>query len=223
MCSDKGHNRICFLQTRLGVLYEKSRFHYFIAGMVAATVCFTIMTTALAVSGNIFFNGINVSMNGVPVFQKEDFLELRSGQRVPASILYVDENGGGTTYLPVRWLSENLGVSITWNKETDTIEIEKGYTVVAPDDFLQELAKEWLVNGDYPKNAKGETYGPESLESIVGYPPDLIAAAATNGQEGYLRRSELAEYLSSDSPQDNSLPVYDLDGNVIGEFIFGNG
>ena len=64
---------------------------------------------------------------------------------------------------------------------------------------------------------------PESLESIVGYPPDLIAAAAANGQEGYLRRSELAEYLSSDSPQDNSLPVYDLDGNVIGEFIFGNG
>ena len=41
---------------------KKSRFHYFIAGMVAATVCFTIMTTALAVSGNIFFNGINVSM-----------------------------------------------------------------------------------------------------------------------------------------------------------------
>ena len=32
-----------------------------------------------------------------------------------------------------------------------------------------------------------------------------------------MRRSELAEYLSSDSPQDNSLPVYDLDGNVIGE------
>ena len=144
MCSDKGHNRICFLQTRLGVLYEKSRFHYFIAGMVAATVCFTIMTTALAVSGNIFFNGINVSMNGVPVFQKEDFLELRSGQRVPASILYVDENGGGTTYLPVRWLSENLGVSITWNKETDTIEIEKGYTVVAQMISCKSLRKSGL-------------------------------------------------------------------------------
>lgn len=201
---------------------KKSRFKYFIAGMAAATACFAIMATALAVSGNMSFNSVNVLMNGVSVFQKGDSLDLYSGQEVPASIIYLDENGGGTTYLPVRWLSENLGVPITWNQETGTVEIGESYTVVAPDDFLQELAKEWLVDGDYPKNAKGETYGPESLDSIVGYPPDLIAATATNGQDGYLRHSELTDYLSTDNPQYNSLPVYDLNGNVIGEFVFGN-
>ena len=204
-------------------MYEKSRFKCFIAGMAAATACFAIMATALAVSGNVSFNSVNVLMNGVSVFQKGDSLELNSGQEVPASIIYVDENGGGTTYLPVRWLSENLGVPISWNQETGTVEIGKGYTVVAPDDFLQELAKEWLVDGDYPKNVKGESYGPESLDSIVGYPPDLIAATATNRRNGYLRRSELTEYLLTDNPQHNSLPVYDLDGNVIGEFVFGDG
>lgn len=200
---------------------KKRRFKYFIAGMAAAAVCFAIMATALAVSGHVTFNGINISLNGVPVFPKDDSLELSSGQKVPASILYVDENGGGTTYLPVRWLSENLGVPVTWNEETDTVEIGKGYTVVAPEDFLRELAEEWLVDGDYPKNAKGETYGPESLEAVVGYPPDLIAATATNQKDGYLRRSELSEYLSVVNPQSNSLPVYDLDGSVIGEFVFG--
>ena len=53
--------------------------------------------------------------------------------------------------------------------------------------------------------------------------PDLIAAAASNGEEGYIRKSELDEYRSIHNPQYNSIPVYDLDGNVIGEFQFVNG
>ena len=53
--------------------------------------------------------------------------------------------------------------------------------------------------------------------------PDLISTTATNGQDGYLRNSELEEFLAAPDAQSNSLPVYDLNGNIIGEFIFEDG
>ena len=199
---------------------KKSHLKACFGGIITAIVCFSIVTTALAFSGKVIYNGMNVSVNGNSVFQKQDTLKLPSGQEVPSSILYVDEYGRGTTYLPIRWLTENLGIPFAWDSESGTLEIGKGYTMTDPDDFLQEIANEWLVNGDYPKNAKGETYGPESIANIVGHMPDLIAAATSNGEEGYIRKSELDEYRSMDNPQYNSIHVYDLDGNVIGEFLF---
>ena len=101
-----------------------------------------------------------------------------------------------------------------------------------PDEFLQALAEQWLVDGNYPKNSKGETYGPDILEEILGYKPDLIAVTATNGKEGYLRQTEMNEYLNLPPEELNkieisgkpyALPVYDYEGNVIGEFKFENG
>lgn len=54
--------------------------------------------------------------------------------------------------------------------------------------------------------------------------PDLISTTATNGQDDYLRNSELEALLSSfDEQRSNKLPVYDLEGNIIGEFTFEDG
>ena len=155
---------------------------------------------------------------------KGEYLELASGEKVPSSILYVDQAGGGTTYLPMRYLAELLGMSVTWDQATGTADLKNRQTVVEPDQLMQELAEKWLVDGDYPKNDKGETYGPEILFDIVGHMPDLISTTATNGKDGYLRNSELEALLSSfDEQRSNKLPVYDLEGNVIGEFTFEDG
>ena len=54
------------------------------------------------------------------------------------------------------------------------------------DPVILKAAMEWLVDGDYPRNSLGETYGSGLCASIVGYEPDLIAAVSDDGTEGYI-------------------------------------
>ena len=203
---------------------KKLNLQSFWAGTLTAALLFTVISTALAASGSVTFNAINLTKEGKIIFNKDEDFELASGEKVPSSILYVDQTGGGTTYLPMRYLAELLGISVTWDQATGTADLKSKQTVVEPDQFMKELAEQWLVDGDYPKNSKGETYGPEILFDVVGHMPDLISTTATNGQDGYLRNSELEALLSSfDEQGANKLPVYDLEGNVIGEFTFEDG
>ena len=203
---------------------KKLNLQSFLAGTLTAALLFAVTSTALATSGSVTFNAINLTKEGKIIFNKEEDFELASGEKVPSSILYVDQTGGGTTYLPMRYLAELLGMSVTWDQATGTADLKSKQTVVEPDQFIKELAEQWLVDGDYPKNDKGETYGPEILFDVVGHMPDLISTTATNGQDGYLRNSELEALLSSfDEQRSNKLPVYDLEGNVIGEFTFEDG
>ena len=48
------------------------------------------------------------------------------------------------------------------------------------------LQKEQLVDGGYPTNRQGETYGNAFGSSLIGQDPDLIAAKGTNGESGYI-------------------------------------
>ena len=49
-----------------------------------------------------------------------------------------------------------------------------------------------LINGNFPKNVRGETYGTALMAEVVGEMPDLQAAIGTNDQEGYVRTSDLS-------------------------------
>lgn len=96
---------------------------------------------------------------------------------------------------------------------------------------LEALAKEYLVDGDYPRNKNGQTYAPnESLTAVVGYPPDLVSGIADNGQKGYIPLKELnggsrlmwgswKTHTDPSATEDRSIPVYNEAGDVIGEFI----
>ena len=44
-----------------------------------------------------------------------------------------------------------------------------------------------LINGNFPQNVRGETYGTALMAAVVGEMPDLQAALGTNDQEGYVR------------------------------------
>lgn len=205
---------------------KKSSFLSFFTGMMTATLIFGCLTTSLAASNIISFNRVNLSINGEAMFAKEDYLETSAGQKIPSSILYTDALGGGTTYLPVAYLSKIFDMPITWDGETGTVVL--GIAPIIPEEnLLQHLAEQWLVDGDYPKNSKGETYGPDSLELLLGYRPELIAATATNDVDGYIRLTDMEEFerlliedfaAISASGKPYTVPVYDLEGNVIGEF-----
>lgn len=90
----------------------------------------------------------------------------------------------------------------------------------------------------YPVNSKGETYGPD-MPDVYGSSPDLILAMGTNGEDGYVRASELndsgypggvnnpeqalayMEWLKT-QPATRYIPLYDQEGNVIGRFGVSN-
>jgi len=50
---------------------------------------------------------------------------------------------------------------------------ELWYEYLVGNDQDKKLAEQYLVNGDYPKNSKGESYGLPQLAYNVGYEPDL--------------------------------------------------
>lgn len=84
---------------------------------------------------------------------------------------------------------------------------------------------------DFPVNAKGETYGSAINAMSPDEEPELIAAVATNGKSGYVRKSELdaadpapisPEAAATAKPVRETVPVYASDGStVIGEFKVG--
>lgn len=100
-----------------------------------------------------------------------------------------------------------------------------------------EATKKELVNGDYPQNGRGETYGNTFGYDLTGHELDLLAALGTEGQSGYVLMSEfIGPYTST--PEEaiaytnwkeethytgHTIPLYDKEHNVIGLFQIGDG
>ena len=101
---------------------------------------------------------------------------------------------------------------------------------IPQDEHDAYLIERWLVDGKYPRNQFGESYGPQSLAKYAGEEPDLIPVRATNGEWGYAcaedfngpeinTLEEAAAYMEN-LPDSWAIPVYDLEGNIIGKFVF---
>lgn len=97
----------------------------------------------------------------------------------------------------------------------------------------QDVARQ-LVNGDYPRNSKGETYGCWPWSEYTGYTPDLIAVVATDtGARGYVEHIHMNGYYGypypvntwEDSmsymewlktqPAERQVPVYDAEHETV--------
>lgn len=281
----------------------KKRIASFTGGFFAALALTACLGTALAASGQVSFNFANVSMDGAQKITAGQDITAANGQKVPGSILYTDAAGGKTNYLPIRTISELLGVEIGYDSASKTILLGKqpakpaasepqpaagenvidlrtpktvpenprkgdeeliksrGGTILpdddpksyrgsekmfkdkggelrfeylvgnlgALDDLDKKVAEKHLTNGDYPKNGKGESYGPKQLADYVGYIPDLLYVAEEGDHPaGYYRQAERSaaaakfEGLSEEAcPHTASIPLYDSDGKVIGSYSIG--
>ena len=82
-----------------------------------------------------------------------------------------------------------------------------------------------MVNGEYPINADGETYGLAILKNLVGYEPDVIQTVNRDGLVGYVRDSDIPVVVVDAKSGDDMYQIllYDKDGQVIGNFDFGGG
>ena len=269
----------------------KKRIVSFASGFFAALALSLCLTTALAASGKVSYNFANVSMDGTQKITAGQDITAANGQKIPGSILYTDEAGGKTNYLPIRTISELLGVEIGYDSASKTVLLGKqpaaapeaqpardenvidlsipkevpknprrgdvdliksrGGTILPDDDVnsyrgsekmyrdkngslryeylvgndgalpeLDKKAKEiYLVNGDFPKNKKGETYGTMLLADYVGYAPDLEVE-----EEGYVRFAEkqaagdaLNGLSKEECPHEYTYPVYDKEGEFLRE------
>lgn len=108
---------------------KKKVLAYF-SGVFATVLVLTMVTTALAASGKVSFNFVNVSLRGEQKIAAGTDITVANGQKVPSSILYTDEKGGKTNYLPIRAISELLGVEINYDSTTKTVQLEKQTTTV---------------------------------------------------------------------------------------------
>lgn len=80
--------------------------------------------------------------------------------------------------------------------------------------FSQEFSGD-LINGDFPKNDKGETFGTFFNRYVVGYAPDYMAYRGDHDIEGYMR---FADYTRPKSG--TTVNLYDMDGNIVDQFTF---
>ena len=95
----------------------------FFAGVVSTLLVLALGTTALAASGKVTFSFSNIALNGETKIAAGSTITVANGQKVPGSILYVDEAGGKTNYLPIRAISELLGVDIDYDSATKTVHL----------------------------------------------------------------------------------------------------
>ena len=122
-------------------------------------------------------------------------------------------------------------VHINWEDDSEVVEVYRNST------HLAELAAEYLVDGQWPRNSRGESYGPSCLEEITGTKPDLAAAVGTDGRDGYIRESDKwHSKFDIRSPEEAEvymafigalgaydIPLYDAEGAVIGQFRIAGG
>lgn len=122
----------------------------FLAGMLTAALLGSTVVGALAASGNIVFNASAIRFKGQQISAKGEDYALPSGQKVPASITYVDANGGGTTYLPVRRFAELLGIEVSWDSASGSISVGKEPPAPNEQLYLQRTNIHILkMNGQY--------------------------------------------------------------------------
>lgn len=110
----------------------KKHFPPFVAGMLTMAIVGSVGASALAASGQVSFNLSPIQFNGKTISAAGEDYALDNGQKVPASITYTDEQGGGTTYLPARRIAELMDVDIGYDAAAGSVTIN-GDTAPEPD------------------------------------------------------------------------------------------
>lgn len=103
----------------------KKHRHYraFIGGVITALLICGCVTTALAASGNVTLNAVNLYFDGLRVSQKDETLLTTSGETIPSSILYTDDKGWNTTYIPIGEIAEAYQLPIDWDESSDKVTV----------------------------------------------------------------------------------------------------
>lgn len=117
---------------RKGILMRK-HFTGFIVGFIFACLL-VVPTTALADNIQVHFNTANISVDGKTSVKQGENYQLSNGSTVPFSINYK-----GTTYIPIRKISELLGISINYDSASKTVQIVSNSNNTSPQEKPVEV------------------------------------------------------------------------------------
>lgn len=115
----------------------KERLKWILLGVISACTVFAMSVSVFAVtSGSVSFNTVNLRHNGQQISAIGDNYTISSGVSVPASILYTDQNGGGTTYLPLARICSLLDTDIYWDGSTKSVYVGEKPRII-PEYYLE--------------------------------------------------------------------------------------
>lgn len=170
--------------------------------------------------------GFGLPEDAPVLFGDHDLILSRGGTLLPDEQLNSYSSSGGVIYKMFRG-KDGIGYQEYFVGNTEAALASTGHHFTSA-----MLAK--LVDGDYPRNSKGETYGADPNAFYVGCRPDLIAAEGQGGVTGYVRESDMPgqAYLDAgdyagysawlaENPGPHAIPLYDSEGAVIGTFLAG--
>ena len=109
----------------------------------------TVSAAAQTIQTEITYRNIKITLNGEALEPKD-----ATGNTVEPFIM------NGTTYLPVRAISEALGLTVGWDDKTSTVILTEG----ADDVFITRTGSKYHHDG----NCNGGTYWPVPFETAVG-------------------------------------------------------
>lgn len=166
----------------------KKRITSFMAGVLTAVLAAALSVTALAASGQVTFNFANIVLDGETKFAAGTTVTAANGQQVPASILYTDGAGGKTNYLPIRAISELLGVEIGYDSVSGTV-----YLGQQPQAQAASADRRWQRevegrNVTYFCGEEGHTYDAPPSWRPASLPEGWRLAEISHDMRGYTAR-----------------------------------
>lgn len=151
--------------------------------MLAFIVAFAMILSALPVSASVFYGDISVVLDG-------ERLELKNENGDKVEPFIVD----GTTYLPIRAMSNAFGFDVSWNNDTRTVFVGKEVESVLNDeinifiDGEEFIAKDVTGKVVYPMNVDGSVFLPvraisEAFGKSVDWEQDTLTVTVTTPKE----------------------------------------
>ena len=148
----------------------------YLCGVLTSAI---FMSTAFARAGyvgKLSFDTNSLYLNGQELLVAGKSLTTDSGTEVPSSILYTDEHGGGTYYVPVRPLVHALEMPATWDENAVFWKVEGDLAV----NLLSTRGDEAVFN-DYI----------QEVEAIVPEDGYELVSAEHNAVKNYEAELEL--------------------------------
>ncbi len=114
----------------------------------------TVSAVASSVQATLYYRDIKIKLNGALITPKD-----ATGNVVDPFII------NGTTYLPVRAVSEALGLEVTWNETTSTVGLHGGMGSTQPEEvYITRTGSKYHEDS----TCNGGTYWPVPVDTAKG-------------------------------------------------------
>lgn len=180
----------------------------FLGGAVTALLAVGCLTTALAADGKVSYNFANVALNGETKITAGQDITAANGQKVPGTILFTDAAGGKTNYLPIRAVSELLGVEIGYDSAARTI-LLGGQPAAEPASTAETVSgRQWQreldpTNGGiyyaWPRPKEVQDYGALPTIRPTWLPEGYLLKGTGVGREGVRNDSVTWTYVRDET------------------------